>query len=70
MMLDLWQHSVQYAATVINAYHPIKDGDGNLHNRHELASGKPFEGRQLILGQLAPRTVSRPRIPTIKNKLD
>ena len=52
MMLDLWQHSVQYAATVINAYHPIKDGDGNLHNRHELASGKPFEGRQLILGQL------------------
>ena len=52
MLLDLWQHSVQYAATVINAYHPIKDGDGNLHNRHELASGKPFEGRQLILGQL------------------
>ena len=52
IMLDLWQHSVQYAATVINAYHPIKDKDGNAYNRHELASGKVFEGRQLILGQL------------------
>ena len=52
MILDLWQHSVQYASTVINAYHPIKDKDGNSHNRHELASGKAFEGRQLILGQL------------------
>ena len=52
MILDLWQHSVQYASTVINAYHPIKDKDGNSHNRHELASGKVFEGRQLILGQL------------------
>ena len=52
MMLDLWQHSVQYAATVINAYHPIKDKDGNSLNRHELASEKAFDGRQLILGQL------------------
>ena len=47
MILDLWQHSVQYASTVINAYHPIKDKDGNSHNRHELASGKVFEGRQV-----------------------
>jgi len=45
-------YSVQYAATVINAYHPIKDGDGNPHNRHALASGKSFEGRELVLGQL------------------
>ena len=52
MMLDLWQHSVQYAATVINAYHPIKDKDGNSFNRHELASEKAFDGRQLILGEL------------------
>ena len=49
---DLWPHSVQYASTVMNAYHPIKDADGNQHNYHLFASGKEFEGRQLILGQL------------------
>ena len=48
---DLWPHSAQYASTVMNAYHPIKDADGNQHNRHLLASGKEFDGRQLVLGQ-------------------
>lgn len=43
----------QYAATVINAYHPVKDSDGNPRNRHALASGKEFVGRELLLGQLA-----------------
>ena len=52
LLTDLWQHSVQYAATVINAYHPVKDNDGNPHNRHMLASGKEFVGRELLLGQL------------------
>ena len=52
VMTDLWTHSVQYAAIVMNAFHPIKDSEGNQHNRHELASGKSFDGRQLILGQL------------------
>ena len=40
LLTDLWQHSVQYAAIVINAYHPVKDNEGNPHNRHMLASGK------------------------------
>ena len=51
-MTDLWTHSVQYATIVMNAFHPIKDVEGNQHNRHELASGKPFDGKLLVLGQL------------------
>ena len=49
---DLWQHSVAYAAVVFNAFHPKKDADGVAHNRFELATGVPFLGQQLILGQL------------------
>lgn len=49
---DLWQRSVQYAAVVMNAHHPMKDGAGVEHNRHKLASDKDFEGRELVLGQL------------------
>ena len=49
---DLWQHSVTYAAVVFNAFHPKKDAEGTSHNRYELATGKLFEGQQLILGQL------------------
>jgi hypothetical protein len=50
---DLWQHSVAYAAIVFNAYHPKKDAEGKSHNFFELATGKLFEGQELIiLGQL------------------
>ena len=49
---DLWQHSVAYAAVVFNAFHPKEDADGVAHNRFELATGVPFLGQQLILGQL------------------
>ena len=49
---DLWPHNVRYASTVMHIYYPIKDADGNQHNRYFLASGKRFEGRQLVLGQL------------------
>ena len=52
LLTDIWQHSVQYAAIVINAYHPVKDNGGNPHNRHMLASGKEIVGRELLLGQL------------------
>ena len=51
IMKDLWQHSVTYAAVVFNAFHP-KGDDGEPHNRFELATGKQFEGHQLVLGQL------------------
>ena len=49
---DLWQHSVRYAAIGLNTFHPIKDDKGEEHNRHELASGKKFDGKELVLGQL------------------
>ena len=31
---------------------PKRDAEGKSHNRFELATGKPFEGQELILGQL------------------
>ena len=52
IVADLWSHSVRYAATVMNAYHPIKDSEGNPQIRYQLASGKEFDGRPLVLGQL------------------
>ena len=52
VITGLWQHSVQYAATATNAFHPVKDVEGATHNRHMRAAGKLFDGRKLILGQL------------------
>ena len=52
VITGLWQHSVQYAATAMNAFHPVKDVEGATHNRHMRAAGKLFDGRKLILGQL------------------
>ena len=45
----LWQHSVDYAATVISPKHVAA---GREETRHKLAVGAEFSGRELILGQL------------------
>lgn len=45
----LWQHSVDFAATMISAKHVASGRD---QTRHMLAVGKEFEGRLLLLGQL------------------
>ena len=37
---------------MFNAFHPKKAAEGVARNRFELATGKDFEGQQLILGQL------------------
>ena len=45
----LWQHSVEFAATMISAKHVAS---GREQTRHMLAVGKEFEDRSLLLGQL------------------
>ena len=45
---DLWQHSVAYAAFVINTVPKAEDEV----TRFEKATGKPYEGHKLLLGQL------------------
>lgn len=48
---DLWRHAVTYAAITMNMHHPVRI-EGKACNRFELATGKKFEGRELLLGQL------------------
>ena len=43
----LWQHSVEFAATMISAKHVAS---GREQTRHMLDVGKEFEGRFLLLG--------------------
>ena len=45
----LWVHSVEYAATMLNAKHTAS---GHAETRHKLATGFEFNGRELLLGQL------------------
>ena len=45
----LWIHSVEFAATMLNAKHIAS---GNTETRHKLATGSEFNGRELLLGQL------------------
>ena len=59
----LWQHSVDYAATIINAKHVAS---GREETRHKLAVGEEFTGRQLLLGQLVHYRVD----PSSRGKFD
>ena len=45
----LWIHSVDYAATMLTAF---QCASGKDQTRHQLATGKEFSGRKLLLGQL------------------
>ena len=60
---NLWSHSVNYAATVLNAFHvpAVKD-----QTRHQLATGAAFLGRRLLLGQLVHYRVD----PSTRGKFD
>ena len=49
MIPDLWTRSVNYAATVLNAFQVPA---GKEETRHRLAAGHDFDGRKLRLGQL------------------
>ena len=59
----LWQHSVEFAATMISAKHVAS---GREQTRHMLAVGKEFEGRLLLLGQLVHYRVD----PSQREKFD
>ena len=49
MIPDLWMHSANYAATVLNAFQvPV----GKEETRHRLATGHDFDGRKFLLGHL------------------
>ncbi len=59
----LWQHSVDFAASIISAKHTAA---GHAQTRHKLATGVEFEGRLLLLGQLIHYRVD----PTQREKFD
>ena len=56
-------HSVNYAATVLNAFQVPA---GKEETRHRLAVGDAFHGRKLLLGQLAHYRVD----PSQRGKFD
>ena len=49
IVAGLWVHSVDYAATTLTAFQCVSGKD---QTRHQLATGKEFSGRKLLLGQL------------------
>ena len=49
LVAGLWVHSVDYAATMLTAF---QCASGKDQTRHQLATGKEFSGRKLLLGQL------------------
>ena len=63
MIPDLWMHSVNYAATVLNAFQVPA---GKEETRHRLAVGDDFRGRKLLLGQLIHYRVD----PSQRGKFD
>ena len=63
MIPDLWMHSVNYAATVLNAFQVPA---GKEETRHRLAVGDDFRGRKLLLGQLVHYRVD----PSQRGKFD
>ena len=63
MIPDLWTHSVNYAATVLNAFQVPA---GKEETRHRLATGHDFDGRKLLLGQLVHYRVD----PSQRGKFD
>ena len=63
MIPDLWMHSVNYAATVLNAFQVPAGKD---ETRHRLATGDDFNGRKLLLGQLVHYRVD----PSQRGKFD
>ena len=63
MIPDLWTHSVNYAATVLNAFQVPA---GKEETRHRLATGHDFDGRKFLLGQLVHYRVD----PSQRGKFD